>query len=54
MCGRRLWTYRQEEPLRSTRFEELLPLLRILLGKGDGEDGELKLGLNGPGPGVQL
>lgn len=49
-----LRTHRKEEPLRSTGFEEFLPLLGVLTGEGDGVRGVVKPGLEDTGPQVQL
>ena len=47
-------THRQEEPLRCTRLEQLLPLSCILTWKGDGIQRVVELGLEGCWPGVKL
>lgn len=40
--------------MRSTGFEEFLPLLGVLTGEGDGVRGVVKPGLEDTGPQVQL
>lgn len=49
-----LQAYGEEESLSSTGLEELLPLVGVPHGEGDGVDPVLELGGDGAGPLVQL
>lgn len=46
--------YREEEPLSGAGLEELLPLVGVPHGEGDGVDPVLELGRDGARPLVQL
>lgn len=46
--------YWEEEPLGGTGLEQLLPLVRVAHGEGDGVDVVLELGRHGGRPAAQL
>lgn len=60
MCGEDVrWRqaaqpYGEEESLSGAGLEELLPLVCVAHGEGDGVDGVLELSRDGAGPPVQL